>query len=149
TPVTATDRESEARIRGVLNARFPGKAFLGEESYHGSEPPRPLARGDRWIVDPLDGTKKFVRGLPFFGPCVALESDGQIQAGVIDLPALSETFWGERGGGAFRNGEAIRVSTQDRLDRAYVVYSNEPEFYRRGWGPSLEKLILGTYHNPG
>ncbi len=149
TPVTITDRESEARIRTILDERVPGYGFLGEESHSGLAAPEPLGKGARWIVDPLDGTKKFVRGLPFFGPCVALERDGDVVAGVIHLPALRETFWAERGSGAYFNDAAIHVSDETRIDRAYVVYSNETEFYRRGWGSTLEKLIVGTYHNPG
>jgi histidinol-phosphatase len=149
TPVTVTDRQSEERIRAALEAAAPGRAFLGEESAAKAEASAPLASGSRWIVDPLDGTKKFVRGLPFFGPCIALERDGDLVAGVIHLPALGDTFWAERGAGAFRNGTPIRVSAEARLDRAYVVYSNEPEFYRRGWGDTLRRLIESTYHNPG
>jgi len=144
TPVTAVDRDSELIIRRSLQGVVPGAGFLGEEG----EPE--LGDGTaRWIVDPLDGTKKFVRGLPFFGPCIALERDGAIILGVMHLPALGETYWAERGGGACRNGEPIRVSSESRLDRAYVVQRVEIEFYRKGWAATHEKLIRGTYHNPG
>jgi len=144
TPVTSADRDSERLIRRMLDGVLPGAGFLTEE---GGEV---AGKGTtRWIVDPLDGTKKFVRALPFFGPCIALERDGAVTLGVMHLPAMKETLWAERGQGAFLNGEPIRVSEQTRLDRAYVVYSSEAEFYRRGWAKPLESLILGTYHNPG
>ncbi len=144
TPVTATDRDAEAIIRRILRPVVPGCGFLAEESQ--AEAGLGAAR---WIIDPLDGTKKFVRGLPFFGPCIALERHGAVMLGVIHVPLLKETLWAERGHGAFRNGIPTRVSSQERLDRAYVVYSGEAEFYRRSWSAGLEALIRGTYHNPG
>lgn len=144
TPVTAADRDSEGVIRRLLEGVVPGCGFLGEESEA-----TPGDGDTRWIVDPLDGTKKFVRGLPFFGPCIALERGRELVLGVLHLPVLKETLWAERGGGAFRNGEPIRVSAERRLDRAYVVYSNEREFFRRGWGPALQAIVERTYHHPG
>jgi histidinol phosphatase-like enzyme (inositol monophosphatase family) len=144
TPVTATDRESEALIRRQLEASFPDYGFLGEE-----EGETTGAGAVRWIVDPLDGTKKYVRGLPFFGPCVALERDGKLQLGVMYLPALKEMLWAERGAGAFLNGEAVHVSSTASLDRAYVVRGYESEFFRRGWGPTIQRVASSTYHDPG
>ncbi len=148
TPVTAVDRDSEALIREALAEALPEAGFLGEESASSEEAAAPTVR-TRWIVDPLDGTKKFVRGLPFFGPCIALERAGDLVLGVMHLPMLRETVWAERGGGAFLNGRPIHVSDQVRLDRAYVTYSSEAEFYRRGWAARLERIIGGSYHNPG
>lgn len=149
TPVTFVDRESELLIARRLQRAAPDCGFLGEES-SGEAPPRePQRSGARWIVDPLDGTKKFVRGLPFFGPCIALERDGELALGVMHLPALNETLWAERGGGAFLNGEHIQVSDEPDLSRASVVYDNEVAFYDRGWSASLERVIRATYQNPG
>jgi histidinol-phosphatase len=148
TPVTAVDRDSEAMIFEALERVVPGAGFLGEESTAGLEAASPTP-GVRWIVDPLDGTKKFVRGLPFFGPCIALEREGELVLGVMHLPLMRETAWAERGAGAFINGRAIHVSAQNHLDRAYVAYSSEPEFVRRGAGSVLERLMVGTYHHPG
>jgi histidinol phosphatase-like enzyme (inositol monophosphatase family) len=144
TPVTATDRDAEAIIRRILRPVLPGCGFLAEES----EAEQGVG-GERWIIDPLDGTKKFVRGLPFFGPCIALERDGVVVLGVMHVPLLKEMLWAERGLGAFRNGTPTGVSAEDHLDRAYVVYSSEAEFYRKGWSGALEGLIRSTYHNPG
>ncbi|MSQ24204.1 MAG: inositol monophosphatase [Chloroflexi bacterium] len=148
TPVTQIDRDSEVAIRRVLAEAAPGFGFLGEES-SSVEDAGPLRSGSRWIVDPLDGTKKFVRGLPFFGPCIALEQDGELVLGVMHLPALGETLWADRGAGAFLNSERIHVSAQRDLSQAYVVHDNEIEFYRRGWGQSLQRLVEHAYHNPG
>ena len=151
TPVTMTDRDSQAAIRRVLQSEAPGYGFLSEEEPDAlvAAARGPLPGVSRWIVDPLDGTKKFVRGLPFFGPSIALERDGELVLGVIHLPAFRETLWAERGGGAYSNGQPIRVSDHASLARAYVVLDNEVEFYRRGWSVALNGLVTAIYHNPG
>ena len=132
---------------------MPGAEFVGEETYsvqNPADPWGPLRKMSAvWIVDPLDGTKKFVRDLPFFGPCVALQRDGDLVVAAMQLPALRETLWAERGSGAFLNGHLIRVADPCPLDRAYVVVGNHLEFYRRGWGQALQRLAGSTYHDPG
>src|SRR6266478_1181825 len=96
TPVTQADRDSEAAILAVVREAFPDHAFLSEES--GA---RPGSADTRWIVDPLDGTKGFVRGGKFWGPLVAVEHRGDVVAGAMALPALGETYWAARGLGAW------------------------------------------------
>ncbi|TKD00562.1 inositol monophosphatase family protein [Polyangium fumosum] len=98
TLVTAADRDAEAAIFGVIRARFPDHALLGEETgaHEGADAEA------RWIVDPLDGTRGFTRGGSFWGPLVALEHRGVVVAGAMALPALGETYWAARGLGAFR-----------------------------------------------
>lgn len=114
-PVTAADREAEAAILETIGARFPGHAILAEESgLHAGAP------GKRWIVDPLDGTRGFSRGGPFWGPLVAFESGGEIVAGALALPALGTTYYAGRGLGAFRDGERLRVSSVGSLEEATV-----------------------------
>lgn len=153
TPVTRVDRASEAAIRQVLAPVILGAEFAGEESYEVAEGTDPWGRlrasTPCWIVDPLDGTRKFVRGLPFFGPCIALQRDGDLVLGVMHLPALGETLWAERGAGAFLNGVEIHVAEPSALDRAYVVIGNQAEFLRRSWGQSLGRLTGSIYHDPG
>ncbi|NIP93592.1 MAG: inositol monophosphatase, partial [Akkermansiaceae bacterium] len=98
-PVTEADRAAERVIRDRLERAFPDIPVLGEE--FGGE-----ARGDcYWIVDPIDGTLSFTRGIPLFGTLIALVEGGRSQVGVIDLPALGERVVGYRGGGVTRNGE--------------------------------------------
>src|SRR5512136_123439 len=96
TPVTVADREAEAAIEAVVRTAFPRHGFLGEET--GASPGSEEAR---WIVDPIDGTRGFTRGGPFWGPLVALEHRGEIVAGAMAMPALGETYWAARGLGAF------------------------------------------------
>jgi histidinol phosphatase-like enzyme (inositol monophosphatase family) len=105
-PVTAIDKQCEALIRDALQTAFPDDGFLGEES--GAI----TGKGKRrWIVDPLDGTRPFIRGIPTYSCLIALEEDGAPVVGVIHLPALGESYWAAKGAGAFRNGSPIRVSS--------------------------------------
>jgi histidinol-phosphatase len=105
TPVTEADVECERVIRGILAARFPGYGFHGEEGgRHGAD------AESVWLVDPIDGTKSFVRDCPFFSTQIALWRGGRAVLGVSSAPAYGELAWAERGGGAFLDGAAIRVS---------------------------------------
>ena len=112
-PVTVADRECERLIVEGLRAAFPDDGFLGEEG--ASDPGR---SGRRWIVDPIDGTRDFVRGLPTWSNLIGLEADGEVVVGVCHLPAQGELYWAARGHGAFVGERPIRVSGIDRRDRA-------------------------------
>ncbi len=105
-PVTAADRESEALIARMLADAFPDDGLLGEEGALRDSP-----SGRRWIIDPIDGTRDFMRGIPTWAVLLGLEAQGDVVAGVAHLPALKETFWAARGEGAFRNDTRIRVSS--------------------------------------
>jgi histidinol phosphatase-like enzyme (inositol monophosphatase family) len=120
TPVTAADREAEAEIRRVIGRAFPDHAILGEEDGEtaGTGP-------CRWIVDPLDGTRTFVRGVPLYGTLVAVELHDEPVVGVIHLPALGETVAAARGEGCTWNGHPCRVAPTDRLERALLVVTDE------------------------
>jgi len=144
TPVTAADRRSELVVRRILEAALPESGFLGEEG--GALRPDASVR---WIVDPLDGTAKFIRKLPFFGPCIALERAGELVLGVVYLPLFRELFWAEHGSGAFLNGQPIHVSAVAALDQAYVSHGYERDFFDRGMGATLTRLAHGVRHNPG
>jgi len=110
TPVTAVDRDAETAIKHLLSAEFPQHAFYGEE--HGRE-------GDSdflWLIDPIDGTKSFVRGYPFFSTQIALMHAGELVLGVSAAGAFGERAWAMRGGGAFlatQSGEARRVRVSE------------------------------------
>jgi len=120
TPVTAADRESEAAIRQVITAAFPTHTVLGEE-----EGERVGTAPIRWIVDPLDGTRTFVRGVPLYGTLVGVEVEGDPVVGVAYLPALDEMVAAARGLGCTWNGRPCRVSSVTRLDGALLCVTDE------------------------
>lgn len=119
-PVTEADRNAEKKIISIIRSKFPKDGFLGEEF---GEKPSKNAR--RWIIDPIDGTKSFIHGVPLYGVMLGLEVDGEMQLGVIDLPALSETVYAERGYGAYRNVHRLSVSEVDSLSEATLLTSSE------------------------
>lgn len=112
-PVTDVDRACETMIRTELLATFPEDGFLGEESGSAFG-----TSGRCWIVDPLDGTRPFIRGIPTFSTLIALEIEHTPVLGVIHLPALQLTCWATKGSGAFLNGEPIQVSSTMDLSHA-------------------------------
>jgi histidinol-phosphatase len=118
-PVTEADVRCEAAIRAVLEARFPAYGFYGEET---------TARGmdseNLWLVDPIDGTKAFVREYPMFSTQIALMRRGEIVLGVSSAPVYGELAFAERGGGARLNGEFIAVSRVAQLESAALSSGN-------------------------
>jgi myo-inositol-1(or 4)-monophosphatase len=114
--VTAADREAEELIIRRLAASWPGVGFLAEESGATGG-----GSGDRWIIDPLDGTTNFVHGYPCWGVSIALERGGRIVAGAVFDPERDEMFTAESGGGAFLNGKRIQVSGVMHLADALLV----------------------------
>ena len=115
-PVTAGDREAEATIVEHLRRAFPGHGFLGEES--GAAGPSSA----RFIIDPIDGTRNFVRGIPFWATLLALEEGGEVTAGVVYQPLTGDLHVARRGRGAFLNGERLTVSAASSLERAMLVH---------------------------
>jgi histidinol-phosphatase len=124
-PVTVADRETETLLRKTLAAAFPGDGFLGEE--HGAEPG---TTGYRWIIDPIDGTRNFIRGIPIWGTLVGLEYKGELIAGVIEAPGIGHQWRALRGDGAFHNSRAIRVSPVSDMSKAAIFYTSLPWFQK-------------------
>lgn len=118
TPVTIADREAEDVIRKMLLDAFPGHAIYGEERGRSGE------GNFLWLVDPLDGTKSFVRGTPFFSTQIALMHAGELVLGVSHAPLYGETMWARRGGGAFLDGRRVRVADTAALRNASVSLGN-------------------------
>jgi len=120
TPVTLADRESERLIRTIIARAFPDHAVLGEEDGEtaGTAPVR-------WIVDPLDGTRTFVRGVPLYGTLIGVEVRGEPSIGVVYLPALDEMVAAARGLGCTWNGRPCRVSGAAALGDALAVVTDE------------------------
>jgi histidinol-phosphatase len=114
-PVTIADKECEKLIAKTLLETFPDDGILGEEGSN-----KESKNGRRWIIDPIDGTRDFVRGNPLWSVLIALEKDGEVQAGVVHLPLMGNTCWGSRGGGSFRNDIRLKVSTIDKPENAVI-----------------------------
>jgi histidinol-phosphatase len=143
-PVTRADREAEAACKEVITAAFPGDGWLGEET---GEQPR--SSGRSWIVDPIDGTRNFLRGIPLWSTLVACEeidADGarRVVAAAVALPALHETYDAVRGGGARLNGVPIAVSQVARLGEALFCYETPAWFIDHGLGAVFEQLCRGS-----
>jgi len=134
-PVTVADREAERLARELIEARFPQDGILGEE--FGATRPD-AAR--RWILDPIDGTRSFVRGVPFYGVMLALEEGGEAVLGVLHFPALGETVYAARGEGCWWDGRRARVSAVDRLEDAVVLTTDVENIEARGFGAGWERL---------
>src|SRR5437660_4049921 len=109
TPVSEADRAAEEAIRAQIAASGRGEGVLGEE--FGDD------GGDvKWIVDPIDGTTNYVRGVPVFATLLALEREGTVVCSLVSAPALRRRWWAVRGGGAFAGGEPCRVSAVARIE---------------------------------
>lgn len=119
-PVTAADLDSDRTITARLRRAFPEDGLLSEET--ASDPSR-TAKERVWIVDPMDGTKEFTKKIPEFAVSIALVEGGEPVVGVIHNPATGVSVWATRGGGAYRDGEAVRVSRVERLEEAVVIAS--------------------------
>ncbi len=118
-PVTLADREAESAVRDWLGARFPDDAILGEE-FGVSE-----GTGRRWFIDPIDGTKSFVRGVPLWGSMVAVAEGREVLAGAICCPAVDELVAAARGMGCYLNGSRCRVSACATLADATILATSE------------------------
>ena len=135
TPVTEADEAVERAIRERLAEERPHDAILGEEEgATGSEPAR------RWILDPIDGTRNYSRGIPVWFTLIGLEVGGRVEVGVASAPALGRRWWARLGDGAFANGEPIRVSAIATIEDAVVSFAAssrariEPVL-QRAWHP--------------
>ncbi|MEA2624688.1 MAG: histidinol-phosphatase [Candidatus Binatota bacterium] len=144
-PVTEADRASERKIVEVLRAHDPDCGFLGEESGEESAGAR-----RRWIIDPIDGTKSFVRGIPFFATLIALEEDGELTAGVIYAPATGSLLYGARGQGVRdESGREVRVSGVASLSAAMISFGGLQAFRRHGYWRAFEALVSETARQRG
>ena len=133
TPVTEADRAVEHALRKQIVAARPGHGILGEE--FGEEG----SGAWRWILDPIDGTKNYVRGIPIWATCIALQHGDEVVVGVVSAPALGRRWWAARGQGAFAGGVPIRVSAVSGIGDAQLSYDSVVEFEQFGMaGPFLD-----------
>ena len=120
TPVTEADRKAEELIRKGITDVFPGDGIFGEEFEE-----KISVNGRRWILDPIDGTRSFIHGVPLYGVMIGLEVDRRMRLGVVNFPALNEMYYAEEGFGAFMNGDAIQVSGISDYRDATVVFTEK------------------------
>jgi histidinol-phosphatase len=145
TPVTQADKAAEELIRARIEARYPGDAILGEE--FGRKDVQGASR--RWVVDPIDGTKSFLRGIPLYAVLLGLEIDGQVAAGVAYYPALDEMLAAADGLGCWWNGRPAHVSNVPSLDQAWVTSTDPLGFDQAGKRAAWERLKQASYHRGG
>lgn len=143
-PVTIADREAEQSLREILLGRFPQDGFWGEE--FGQVPGN---SGYRWIIDPIDGTRNFVRGVPLWGTLVGLEYRGEPIAGVVVLPSLKLTYRTLRGDGAYRNDCQIRVSQIELLHQGLLMYSGASWFLASPCRDAFIEMCLRSQRQRG
>ena len=138
--VSAADREVEALIRQEIARDFPGDRVLGEEFGDGEG-----GVGDEgatgWVVDPIDGTQNFLRGIPQFVVSIAYRAGGTARVGVIHDPNAGETFWARAGGGAFRDGRSVRVSDVARLEDAVIGVGHSPRHPPEAFNRTITALV--------
>jgi histidinol-phosphatase len=143
TPVTDADRAVETAIRELLAVERPDDAVLGEE-YGAAEGRR------RWLVDPIDGTRNFSRGIPVWATLIALEEDGAVRLGVVSAPALGRRWHAERGGGAWSGDDRLRVSSVRRIEDAVLSFALEQPipslataaWHARGYGDFWSHMLV-------
>jgi histidinol-phosphatase len=143
-PVTIADKKAEETIRKLVAQYFPGDGFLGEEFGH-----EPGTTGYRWIIDPIDGTRSFVRHIPIWATLVGLEYKGEQIGGVAYIPCLGELYRALRGGGAFCNDRPIHVSKVNDLSQALMCYSSIGWFRKAGREKTFLELAAKTQRQRG
>lgn len=134
-PVTEADEAVERMIRDRLARERPDDGILGEEFGTSGSAAR------RWIIDPIDATKNYIRGIPIFATLIGLEENGRIVTGVVSAPALGRRWSASRGSGAFCNGMAIHASDENDLAEAHIAYDSVADFDEFGTTDRFVKLV--------
>jgi len=134
-PVTQIDQETERRIRVAIKSSYPEDSIEGEE--HGIEAKE---NSRNWVIDPIDGTKNFLRGVPIWGTLIALCVDDNPVMGVVSAPSLHRRWWASKGSGAFANGKKINVSQIDELEKAEASFGNLNHFEPAGFPDGIANL---------
>jgi histidinol-phosphatase len=151
--VTEADRSIEALIRGEIAAAYPEHGLIGEEG--GTD------RGGasvRWYIDPIDGTHNFMRGVPIFATLIAVERDGELQAGIVSAPALRTRWYASRGGGAWVAGDGalggggprrLAVSTVGEIGHGQVLYGSRRDLAGSTASAGFERLVDAAWRDRG
>lgn len=134
TPVTVADKNAERMLRDLIEKNYPGEAILGEEEGMSGQ------GDDRWVIDPIDGTKSFICGVPLYATLLSYEKNGEPEIGVCYFPAMDDLIYAERGQGAFWNGRPTSVSTKQSLKGAVIASSGYLGLTRRGLMDAYVKM---------
>jgi myo-inositol-1(or 4)-monophosphatase len=145
TPVTAADRAAETFIRGEIEKAYPGHAILGEEFGESAG----QVNTYRWIIDPIDGTKSFMRGVPLYGVLIGLEIEGVVRVGAAYFPGTDEMLSAAEGEGTWWNGRRAHVSTESSMQRAWVCFTNVRNMGKFGRGEAWERINASAYVSRG
>jgi myo-inositol-1(or 4)-monophosphatase len=144
TPVTVADKEAEELIRARIEKCFPGHAVLGEEFGADDKETSYL-----WLVDPIDGTKAFVRGVPLYGVLLGLEIGGRVEVGVAYFPALGEMVFAASGEGCYCNGRRVHVLDTPTLALGFISCTDPGSFDEYGRGAAWRRMQRAAYHRAG
>jgi histidinol-phosphatase len=140
-PVTAADRAVEEFVRGQIENAHPGHAIVGEEFGVDEKD----GKSFRWIIDPIDGTKSFMRGIPLYAVLLGLEIEGIVRVGAAYFPALDEMLCAADGEGCWWNGRRAHVSTIARLSEAYICYTTVRDFEKEKYSQFWQLLKKKAY----
>lgn len=143
-PVTIADKEAERIIKKTILGRFPDHGFLGEETGESDADSEYV-----WVVDPIDGTKNYVRGIPLFGTLIALMKNDELVLGVINMPVLKELSYAEKGQGAYCNDKPVSVSAIAELKGAYVGFGGVKKFQQKGMADTLLSITDAVWSDRG
>jgi histidinol-phosphatase len=145
TPVTIADRKAEELIRDRIEKHYPGHAIVGEE--FGLKESQDS--NYRWFIDPIDGTKSFLRGIPLYAVLIGFEIDGRVEAGAAYFPALDEMISAASGLGCWWNGRRAHVSEASTLEQAIVTCTSTQNFSQFGRQAAWERFLTRCYFQAG
>lgn len=135
-PVTDADRECEQTIVSIIKKHFPEHNFLGEEfKYEQTKSPF------KWIIDPIDGTKVFIRKMPYFGCSIGLEKEGKIIVGAIYAPMMNMLAYASKGNGAYLNDKKIKVSDVKKIEDSFLIMGDIHKSFNAGYGKQYIELL--------
>ena len=144
TYVTQADTEIEKMLRDAIQRRYPSHGVLAEEFGD-----RTANQDTRWIIDPIDATHSYMRGIPVFATLLALERGGVMELGVISAPAMHERWHAVRGGGAWSGKRRLRVSEVARLEDAQIFYASRTAFKAVGRERGFDAVVDATWRDRG
>jgi histidinol-phosphatase len=143
-PVTAADYDCESYLLKKIKSAYPEHGLLSEESgedIRGSE--------FKWIIDPIDGTKNFIRGIPFWGTLLALEYQGKIVLGIISMPAIGCIITAKKFSGCHINGKPIKVSKVNKIEKSYILFGELRSILKKNYKENFFNLISKSYQSRG